>query len=588
MRKNWPWLLALTAITAIAAFLRFHLLRQLPPGLWLDEAMNGINALEALRSGVFHVFYPDNGGREGLFINLQALSIAIFGAGPWALRLVSAAIGTLTVPAMYFLALELFGADRRSDTSRSVTVRWLALASAFFMAVSLWHVMASRIGLRVIMAPFFLTWSMFLLLRALNAAAADEKRRVWPCALAAGLVYGLGFHSYISYRITPLPVLLVFWAYWRQHRGLAGARRKISSIFLCFSVATMAAAAPLVAYFIRNPQMLMMRVYEVAIWSRPNATIAVLLNELKTVGMFFFVGDSNGRSNFSSRPELYWPLGSLFIAGTILAVMLVAGRRTGSIATDLMKPRLRLLILYVAAISLAPLLLIWISGHLQPQEVWLLLVSLLLLLPGLILSQTTRTDVGDPTANPLSDGAGSRAAAISLGWLLFTAIPPILSAEEVPHAPRALLMAPAVFLLAAFGAVMLFGSFMHRRPDRPRTIWPVRLTAAASALILLIHPYQTYFQLWARDPDINRVFLQEWIQMSAALNSQPDSRPKFVIINDPDHILKDPLALFYPIMFLTDTYSTERQRQKNMRYLLPGDETAIPDGAFSVPINAEE
>jgi len=586
MRKNWPWLLALAAVTAIAAFLRFYLLRRLPPGLWLDEAMNGINALEALRSGVFRVFYPENGGREGLFINLQALSIAVFGAEPWALRLVSAVIGTLTVPAMYFLSLELFGADRRSETGRATTVRWLALASAFFAAVSLWHVMASRIGLRVVAAPFFLTWSMFLLLRTLNAAAADEKKNIWPGALAAGLVYGLGFHSYIAYRITPPLVLLVFWVYRRQYRGPAAVRRKISSIFLWFSAATAAAVSPLVVYFFQHPQTLMSRVSEVALWSKPDWWVIGIVNPLKIANMFFVFGDLNWRSNFSGRPELYWPLGLLFIVGAALAVSLAAGRRAGSAGTDLIKPSRRRLIFIGAVCSLAPLLLVWILGRLRPQEIWLLIFSVLLLLPGLVLSQTARLNDGSPAEHPLGDAAGRRAAVICLGWLLLAAVPPILSAEDMPHAPRSLLMAPAVFILAALGAVALSGLFIQRRPDRTRTIAVIRLTVAAAALVLLIHTYQTYFLLWSKDPEIQRVFLQDWIRVSAALNSQPESRQKYVIVSDPDHVLKDPVALLYPIMFLTDTYSAKEQRRKNLHYLLPGNDTPIPGEAFTVSLDA--
>ena len=70
--------------------------------------MNGNNALEALETGDFKIFYPENNGREGLFINIQALSLKVFGAEPWALRIVSAIFGFLTVLGLYFLARILF------------------------------------------------------------------------------------------------------------------------------------------------------------------------------------------------------------------------------------------------------------------------------------------------------------------------------------------------------------------------------------------------------------------------------------------------------------------------------------------------
>src|SRR3989344_9535654 len=89
--------LLITLVIIIAAFFRLYNIMQVPPGLYPDEAMNGNNALEALSStGHFKVFYPENNGREGLFINIQALSIKLFGNEPWALRVVSAIFGILT------------------------------------------------------------------------------------------------------------------------------------------------------------------------------------------------------------------------------------------------------------------------------------------------------------------------------------------------------------------------------------------------------------------------------------------------------------------------------------------------------------
>jgi hypothetical protein len=57
---------AFALILAYAAFLRLHALTTTPPGLYRDEAMNGNNALAALETHRFAVFYPENNGREGL------------------------------------------------------------------------------------------------------------------------------------------------------------------------------------------------------------------------------------------------------------------------------------------------------------------------------------------------------------------------------------------------------------------------------------------------------------------------------------------------------------------------------------------
>src|SRR3989338_2846982 len=98
----------LILILAIAAFFRLWQIDAIPPGLYPDEAMNGNNALEALETGEFKIFYPENNGREGLFINMQAASLKIFGNKPLALRLPSILFGVLTILGLYFLTKILF------------------------------------------------------------------------------------------------------------------------------------------------------------------------------------------------------------------------------------------------------------------------------------------------------------------------------------------------------------------------------------------------------------------------------------------------------------------------------------------------
>jgi predicted membrane-bound mannosyltransferase len=68
-RRFWLFL-----IVSIALFLRTYHLTELPPGLYPDEAMNGDNTMHALHTGAWSVFYPENNGREGLFINIRVSS----------------------------------------------------------------------------------------------------------------------------------------------------------------------------------------------------------------------------------------------------------------------------------------------------------------------------------------------------------------------------------------------------------------------------------------------------------------------------------------------------------------------------------
>ena len=140
----------LLSILVIALFFRLYQLDSIPPGIYSDEAVNGNNALEVLDTGKPQVFYPDNNGREGLLINLTALSFKIFGVNIWSFKLIPVLAGMLGILALYLLAKEMFN--------------WqIGALSSFFMAVSFWHVNFSRIHFRAILAPMLFTFMLYFL-----------------------------------------------------------------------------------------------------------------------------------------------------------------------------------------------------------------------------------------------------------------------------------------------------------------------------------------------------------------------------------------------------------------------------------------
>ncbi|MCB0167628.1 MAG: glycosyltransferase family 39 protein, partial [Anaerolineae bacterium] len=113
-------------VLLLAAGLRLYHLPSLPPGLNFDEAGNGVAALDIL-DGHPQVWWRIGGGKEPLWPYLVALSTAVLGPSPLALRLPAALFGILTVAAVYPLTLALF---RR---------RYLALLAMLGLALSDWH-----------------------------------------------------------------------------------------------------------------------------------------------------------------------------------------------------------------------------------------------------------------------------------------------------------------------------------------------------------------------------------------------------------------------------------------------------------------
>ena len=289
---------ALFGILMIAVFLRFHHLTTTPPGLYVDEAIEGDDASEAATTGHYQVFYTKDNGREGLYVNLIAILIEYFHAPhePWVVRLPAAIAGVLTVPGVWLLASELFGDEA-------------GLLAAFLLATSFWHINFSRIGFRAILAPFFLTWTIYFLLRAFKTSSS---RAGWIWAASAGTMYALGFYTYIAYRITPL-LLLLLSPFYKKNKDFG--RRA----FL-FTATTFLVVAPIGWYFLRHPGDFFGRLSQVSVTGQRNPIHDFVANLIKTALMFTSHGDENWRHNLSGAPELFWPVGICFLVGIIVGV----------------------------------------------------------------------------------------------------------------------------------------------------------------------------------------------------------------------------------------------------------------------------
>lgn len=311
-------ILALGFIMALAIFLRFWHITTIPLGLYPDEATNGNNALEAIANTNFSaeggpalgwkVFYPENNGREGFFINVQALSLWLFGNHPWALRIVSAFFGSLTVLGMYFITKELFVTLAPYDSL-------VGLLASFFTATSYWHINFSRIGFRAIMVPFVTAFGTYFLLKALR------RGKIWD-AVFAGIFLGLGFHTYIAYRFVPFYIAAIvgwyLWQWWKK-RDSSGAVCSPCIISLFIFVAFVV-ALPIGLYFLHHPEDLVGRGSQVSIFAAPSPALEFLKSNALEIGMFFVHGDCNWRHNYKCYPELSWPV-MIFFAVGILALI---------------------------------------------------------------------------------------------------------------------------------------------------------------------------------------------------------------------------------------------------------------------------
>ena len=199
MNRKIIWL-----ILVLALVLRFYKLGQIPLSLNWDETSNAYNAYSILKTGrdEYGKFLPLTNRsfddyKPPLYMYLNVPAVAIFGLNSYAARLPSAVIGTLTVIFFFFLITIL------------VKNKKIALLSAFFLAISPWHLQFSRVGFETNAGLFMAIASFTLFFMAI--LDKNEKRNVKKNALLilSAACFGLSAYSYHAERIF-LP--LVFFA----------------------------------------------------------------------------------------------------------------------------------------------------------------------------------------------------------------------------------------------------------------------------------------------------------------------------------------------------------------------------------------
>jgi 4-amino-4-deoxy-L-arabinose transferase-like glycosyltransferase len=301
----WEWI-ALGAILAVGAFYRLVQLDPIPADMGWDMPYNFYDTRRVLQ-GEYHIFFPDNLGREGLFFYLSALCARIVGLSPYSLKLTTALIGLLTIPALYLLARELFN-------------REVAFYAAALLALNKWHIVLSRSGFRVMLLPLFAILVLYFLSRALST------RQPLYFGLT-GLCLGLGLHTYKAFLFVPPTLLVALVAYALSSRERLGVIRHYwPSILLIFLVA-LVAFVPLGRYIYESPRGYLQR--EMRQWSTvegpfrrvPSVPLALLGNLRRSLLMFNYVGDGNSRFNVPFQRHMGFVSGVLFVLGSAYVLL---------------------------------------------------------------------------------------------------------------------------------------------------------------------------------------------------------------------------------------------------------------------------
>ena len=184
----------LVIILLLATFLRFYNLSANRPSLTNDEAALGYNAYSILKTGHDEhgeylpiVFKSFGDWKPGLYIYATIPSVALFGLTEFSVRLPSALFGVIGVFLIYLLSKYLFRSEK------------IGLLSAFFLAISPWHLNFSRGAWEANLALTLLLAGTVLFLYSL--------RRPSLIFLSA-IFFGLTFWTYQSAKVASVIVLI--------------------------------------------------------------------------------------------------------------------------------------------------------------------------------------------------------------------------------------------------------------------------------------------------------------------------------------------------------------------------------------------
>ncbi len=491
--------ITISLIVIIAAFFRVWQICELPGGLFPDEAANGID-VNSILQGARSPFFEKGNGREGLFFYLLAISVELFGRGPWQHHIVSALIGIAEVLAAFFLTRRLFGFKT-------------ALFAAFFMATSTWHIVLSRTAFRAIMIPLFTTLTFYFIVKFIQDKS--NRQKIYPhtyvnsidkkvqssnlsvgvySSILAGVFFALGFYTYIAYRMMPvilgfLLLILIYAKYknFRQMRGYIYSWKK----YLAYSAVAFAIfISPLAHYFWTHPGSFIGRSGQVSVFSKDLnqgdlfGTVAAVVD--KTARSFFTEGDLNWRHNVSGMPFLPPTVSVFFLLGIIYAL--------------------------------------WRSAKYIYRK----------------------TDFHDGKYLVL------------VAWFFAMLVPEIMTAEGIPHGLRLIGVIPAVFIFPAIILGKLF-SFLWQKANpakkrgslavctdnnimpqatfsnRTRQSHPGRqliiLAIALYLMLIFANSYFAYFGAYANSPEVYYAYRSDLTKVSDYLNARDNKAKTYLSLD---------------------------------------------------------
>ncbi len=186
----------------LGILLRTYKLTSIPAGFFADEASIGYNAYTILTNGTdehgvfLPLFFQAFGEyKSPIQIYTTVPFIYFFGLNESTVRLTSVIYGTLTIISLYLLTKEL---------SKNSTI---AFFTAFFLAISPWHIHFSRVAFELMPFVFFTTSGLYFFLKA---------QEIPKFLFVSTICFIFAIYSYFPARLfIPLYCICIFFLYYK-------------------------------------------------------------------------------------------------------------------------------------------------------------------------------------------------------------------------------------------------------------------------------------------------------------------------------------------------------------------------------------
>lgn len=451
----------LLILVAVAVFFRYTGISFLPNGLFPDEAANGLD-VNSILNGYLQPFYERGNGREALFFYMLTPAVWLLGRTPLAHHLVSATLGILVVIFTYLLFKRWF-------TPR------VAFLTGFFTAVSSWYVTMSRTAFRANAAPLFTLLFFYFATRVIQS---KNKKDYWASAVLSGISFGLGFYTYITFRmmipIVGLAFLAVILYDFRQSQKW-GLFKKFGKAFTASALSFIATMIPLGLYFFKYPEWLVGRSGQVSIFSENLNNGDVLGTFLAVLGKTFMgfitTGDLNWRHNVPGFPFLSFLVAPIFVVGMIFVIIqsIIFVYRLISKNKD------------------------WLIGKINFKRFRFFIITI---------------------------------------WLFLMLVPEVLTAEGIPHGLRLIGIMPVVFVFPA----LFIEELIHELPHQKTETKSFRKGLITLALVLflgaeMLYSSYLYFGIAGNSPEYARAFRSDLTQVSKYLNLRNDKEKTYLVLD---------------------------------------------------------